>query len=495
MNSALMGAELKMGIAAWLNQVQMAFFASAEDGSDPSPARKTGRSVKKPASAKAPKPKPPKSGGDGKPKKPSKPRAVKKKNVEAEPAPSPDLQADQNESELGEFQPLNVVIEPRPETTPDSVPVNEIPKEDLPFIVPRENPRGPERPVSRSLKYSPDSFAVPPRRRMAMRMLRFWGGVFAALAVIVIGVNYFIQNRPAAPEPAATEIAVESSATSAESAGESPAAVNPTAAPSTSTAVPPTSTPAPTVVPTLGVSSTMTADDGMTLAYVPGGEFMMGSEADEDEQPLHSVTLSPYWIDQTEVTNAMYLKCVDAGACQPPISVASHARDNYFYNPDFSNYPVVFVSWVYANDYCTWAGRRLPTEAEWELAARGTDAQTYPWGEQAPDPSLLNLETRDTTEVGRYSAGASPYGVLDMAGNVWEWVADWYGPAYYADSPAKDPKGPESPIDPTFGELRVLRGGSWDRLDGSVRSADRNQNGLRFTNDRIGFRCAMDVAK
>lgn len=493
MNTALMDADFGMGMAAWFNRVKTAFFAAIGDKNDPVPSGKAKRSVKKTTPAKPPKPKKNKS-EDEKPK-PSKPRSVKKKSVQPAPASASDLEAADRDTNLGlgEFQPLSVVSESQPENPQSDVPVNEIPKDDLPFIVPRENPIRPERPVSRSLKYSPDSFAVPPRRKQTIRLIRFWGSVAIILAIVFLGVNVLVQNRPAVPASSPTETSLPASEAPVADPTESPAAAAPSAIPPTKTAVPPT--PTPTVVPTLGVNSTTIGEDGMVMVYVPEGEFTMGSEAGDDEQPVHQVTLSAFWIDQTEVTNAMYLKCVDAGACQPPISIASHARDRYFYNLDFANYPVVQVSWTYANQYCAWAGRRLPTEAEWEKAARGTEAQTYPWGEQVPDPSLLNLDVRDTTEVGRFPSGVSPFGALDMAGNVWEWVADWYAPSYYAESPAKDPQGPDSPIDPTFGELRVLRGGSWDQLDGSVRSADRSQNGVRFTNDRIGFRCAMSASK
>jgi serine/threonine-protein kinase len=183
---------------------------------------------------------------------------------------------------------------------------------------------------------------------------------------------------------------------------------------------------------------------------------MMGSSYGEsNERPVHSVYLDAFWIDQTEVTNAMYVKCVQDTACEVPSSTKSSTRDSYYGNPEFDNYPVINVSWDDAKTYCAWAGRRLPTEAEWEKAARGTDEHKYPWGNNQPNSNLLNNNMNDTTEVGKYPNGASPYDALDMAGNVWEWVEDWQRDTYYANSPTSNPLGPDS------GVYRGLRGGSW----------------------------------
>jgi serine/threonine-protein kinase len=234
----------------------------------------------------------------------------------------------------------------------------------------------------------------------------------------------------------------------------------------------------------------MTGKDGMTLLYVPAGEFTMGSETgDGDEKPLHTVMLDAFWIDQTEVTNAMYAQCVsDRGACNEPADKGSDARSSYYGNSEFDDYPVIHVYWNDAKTYCEWAGRRLPTEAEWEKAARGDTAFTYPWGNVEPRNDLLNFNNAegDTTEVGVYPKGASPYGALDMAGNVWEWVADWYDNTYYASSPEVNPSGPSS------GEFRVLRGGSWwDFAGADVRSTLRGWNDPSFALIDIGFRCAL----
>jgi serine/threonine-protein kinase len=176
---------------------------------------------------------------------------------------------------------------------------------------------------------------------------------------------------------------------------------------------------------------------------------------------------------------------VDAGACEPPQEASSHTRDAYFGNPEFADYPVVNVNRYQANAFCTWVGARLPTEAEWEKAARGTDGRIYPWGDQAPTQELANFDRNvgDTTPVGSYPAGASPYGVMDMAGSVWEWVDDWYDSDYYSQSPSENPQGLVT------GEYSVLRGGSWYGYDYNVRSALRNYRGPDYWDSLVGVRC------
>jgi formylglycine-generating enzyme required for sulfatase activity len=252
-----------------------------------------------------------------------------------------------------------------------------------------------------------------------------------------------------------------------------------------------------------GIVSYTTGTDGMILLYVFTGEFTMGEDNGEpEERPAHKVDLDAFWIDQTEVTNSMYAKCVAANQCNPLADAGSSSRSEYFGNPEFDNYPVVYVTWNDANAYCAWVNRRLPTEAEWEKAARGTDKHVYPWGDTF-DGSLANFcDTNcrldwkndsfddgfaDTSPVGKYPDGASLYGALDMAGNVWEWVADWYSYNYYASSPASNPLGPD------LGQSRVIRGGAWDNDSTGVRSTARGFYVPTFANNYVGFRCAMSV--
>ena len=252
-------------------------------------------------------------------------------------------------------------------------------------------------------------------------------------------------------------------------------------------------------------SKWVSPQDGMTLLFVPEGKFKMGStdaqaakaeqlcnqanpngacqNSFQDEKPQHTVYLGAFWIDQTVVTNALFAKCAAAGVCQPTL-FSSATRDDYYKNSQYADYPVINVDWVQADSYCTWAGRSLPSEAQWEKAARGADGITFPWGEGA-DPKKANFNGTDTTRVGSYPAGASPYGALDMAGNVWQWVADWYDVNYYSNSPQRDPTGPDS-----SDARKILRGGAWDSPDSNVRTALRYPDLPRDSYNNIGFRCA-----
>jgi len=222
---------------------------------------------------------------------------------------------------------------------------------------------------------------------------------------------------------------------------------------------------------------------------VPEGNFSMGSNnGDADEKPIHSVYLDAFYIDKFEVTNALYQACVNAGTCKAPIHADSFTRSSYYGNSLYDNYPVIYVDWNMANTYCTWREASLPTEAQWEKAARGTDERTYPWG-RGVDCQKANYQgcVNGTSEVGTYEGGKSFYGVYDMAGNVWEWVADWYSEAYYRSSPPFNPLG----ID--LGRARVLRGGSWSRDPYNIRTSNRLNYAPTYTNFDAGFRCASSV--
>ncbi len=227
--------------------------------------------------------------------------------------------------------------------------------------------------------------------------------------------------------------------------------------------------------------------------WVPAGSFLMGSETGAaDEKPVHRVTSSAFAIDRYEVTNARYAECVRAGACTPPALVSSNLRPRYFDQPAFAEYPVIFVSWKQAWAFCAFAGGRLPTEAEWERAAAGSEApRTYPWGESPPDCAKANFAgcVGDTDRVGRRPAGQSPYGAFDLAGNVWEWTADFYDPGYYRASPAADPTGPAT------GTLKVMRGGCWVSGASTLRTTCRKAGLPDSWAPNVGFRCAYPEAR
>lgn len=220
--------------------------------------------------------------------------------------------------------------------------------------------------------------------------------------------------------------------------------------------------------------------DEAILVYVPEGEFLMGSgKGWNNEGPEHAVYLDAFWIYQHEVTNDEYRACVDSGRCTAPDTVTC------FSDPAYNDHPVVHVSWFDAEAFCQWAGGRVPTEAEWEKAARGTDGRDFPWGNQNPNCSLANYKDcmGGTSPVGSYPAGASPFGVLDMAGNVGEWVADWCDDDYYSRSPYENPTGPN------HGPGRVIRGASWDMAGPWLRTFTR----LGYIpSNELGFRCVVE---
>jgi formylglycine-generating enzyme required for sulfatase activity len=235
--------------------------------------------------------------------------------------------------------------------------------------------------------------------------------------------------------------------------------------------------------------------DGMVLVYVPEGEFYMGSSGNDpqaatNEQPQRLVSVSAFWIDQTEVTNAQYEKCVSAGVCTEPTS-------SRYVDPRYGNYPVVTVTWFQAAEYCAWVGGRLPTEAEWEKAARGPAAtggrRIWPWGNNTPGSTLANFNNNEgnTVAVGSYPRGASLYGALDMAGNAWEWVADYYAEDYYQTASAAglnaDPTGPDK------GFWRITRGGGYISAAQYIRLAIRADTAPDRRAGYIGFRCVRPM--
>ena len=257
-----------------------------------------------------------------------------------------------------------------------------------------------------------------------------------------------------------------------------------------------TETPAPTETPTATATAQATLasnmlreKDGAEMIYIPAGSFEMGSNlGPEDEKPLREVSLDGYWIDKFEVTNELYQKCVAEGVCKEPSQFDSNTRASYYSNPSYNNYPVIFVDWNQAKTYCQWAGADLPSEAQWEKAARGTNGSEFPWGNARPNRpfgTFVDPNMRDTSEVGLYPDGASFYGVMDMAGNVWEWVDDWYD-TYYDPNEVENPTGPET------GDYRIRRGGGWYSESSQLRLAYRSNYALPEAVDRgVGFRCAI----
>ena len=251
--------------------------------------------------------------------------------------------------------------------------------------------------------------------------------------------------------------------------------------------VPPTKAPtdAPTLEPTLEptlVPTDIPVPEGMVL--VPGGAFAMGAGAG-DSAPIHPVTLDPYYLDILEVTNQRYQACVGTGACSAPLGSSSFTRSGYFTNPAFANYPVVNVNWNQANAFCAAQGMRLPTEAEWEFAAGSGRSLPYPWGETF-DAARLPVAQGDTVAGGSFPNGANEFGNFDLAGNVLEWVADFYSSTFYAESPEANPTGPGS------GNEHVLRGGSFGNPDATAYLSTRRFRRTPGASDvDIGFRCAQ----
>ena len=242
--------------------------------------------------------------------------------------------------------------------------------------------------------------------------------------------------------------------------------------------------------------------DGMPMIEIPAGSVWIGCDETNnanfsclgDELPLHQVHLDAFFMDKFEVTNAQFALCVTDGACAEPTYKHSATRQNYYSDPDYADFPRVAVSWFEARDYCQWVGGRLPTEAEWVRAARGDDNRVFPWGNEDPDCSKANLLDEstgklcvgDTSPVGSYPEGASPFGVMDLAGNVWEWTADWYYQNYYAISPAVNPQGPEQ------GSAKVVHGGGFDYGWKVSRIAYTTDHDPREHKIGFGFRCVMD---
>jgi len=269
--------------------------------------------------------------------------------------------------------------------------------------------------------------------------------------------------------------------------------------------------------PPLGTTAVNETDDA-EMAYVPSGEFPMGlsdSELDwimsqewemslerknyTDEQPQHMVSLDGFWIYTNEVTNAQFAAFLNAMGNQQEGGMPWYDLESGYGQIDsngtwmpqsgFANYPAIEVTWYGATAYCGWAGGHLPTEAQWEKAARGSEGRRFPWGDAMPDCNHANFGTCEngTVAVGSFPDGASPCGALDMSGNAAEWVADWYGETYYSSSPS------ESPLGPTTGDYRVMRGGAWILYGWFQMTTSRTMNAPHESDIMTGFRCVVDA--
>jgi sulfatase modifying factor 1 len=233
--------------------------------------------------------------------------------------------------------------------------------------------------------------------------------------------------------------------------------------------------------------ATLTSKDGAPMVLVPAGEFTMGSDdGDDDEQPVHRVFLDSFYLDMFEVTNGRFAKFVDAIQSEPPWGFADKETP-----VTHADHPVRWVNWLEATGYCLWAGKRLPTEAEWEKAARGPEGRVYPWGNEPPTPAHAVFGLKEGAEtvspIGNRDLGRSPYGAHDLAGNLYEWVADWYDEAVYTTQSTINPRGP------TEGTTKGQRGGSYINSPYRLRTSFRTKSDPTEHDPHVGFRCAQDA--
>lgn len=370
------------------------------------------------------------------------------------------------------------------------------------FATALARPAGRPSPVSaataqprRSTLHAPPSTPPPPRlptrTRRKIEQRTIWGLVGLVLVVVGIGIGATLAGRtnqlPEEEQAAATST-VQSQIIAALTA---------------ITTV--TATPIPTETPTPSPEPFIDDETGARMIFMPPGPFRMGDDDGEpDEAPSHLVRLDAYFIDETEVTNGQYAQCVAANVCAPPDRPGATYHPAYYGDSAYDNYPVIFVSWYDANNFCEWRGARLPSEAEWERAA-GYDPfeqikLRYPWGDAFDGTALnfcdqnCNLASRsgefddgwdDTAPVATYQNGRSPIGLFDMSGNVMEWVGDWYATRAYQNSAETNPLGP------TEGQFKVIRGGSWLSEPGEATVTGRENFDPTVSRAHLGFRCAM----
>jgi formylglycine-generating enzyme required for sulfatase activity len=341
-------------------------------------------------------------------------------------------------------------------------------------------------------------------RSIAMLHIPVWGaviGLFIIIMLFILALSISGKNRKIYKETrmTATQQWIEEARTLTR-AVQDEQGIATQAAQATQTPTPTQATPllSPTTplteTPALKVGSTQISPvDGMTMLFVPSGSFKMGYEGgDAQNRPVHAVYLDNYWIDQTEISLSMYYQCVSAGKCTEPITKNSTNVRTYYGDSDFDNYPVINVSWFQAKDYCDWAGRQLPTEAQWKKAARGDDGRLYPWGDKLID-DLGNFTpmVNGFRPVGSYPGGASPYGILQMSGNAYEWVADWFDKDFYQMSGDS-----VNPTGPAEGSMRSIRGGLFRKIDKPEGGISSSWSGIqgrnyRMVNVQSGYRMFM----
>jgi formylglycine-generating enzyme required for sulfatase activity len=233
--------------------------------------------------------------------------------------------------------------------------------------------------------------------------------------------------------------------------------------------------------------------DPVEMVVIPAGTFIRGSAPGEgrlDEQPKRKIYLNSFAIDKYEVSNARYIAFLEETLHKPPLNV--YGDGPLSGEKDIADLPVVQVTWHDAVDYCFWAGKRLPTEAEWEKAGRGSDSRLYPWGKEPPTPDRAQFDRewdgkKTFRKVNSLPEGQSSFGVYQLSGNVREWTQDWYDAEYYANGPDRNPRGPETGI------LKAIRGGSWRSFDSDIRVTSRGKGGFALKTHGIGFRCARDI--
>lgn len=331
---------------------------------------------------------------------------------------------------------------------------------------------------------------LTPRQRKQIEQRTIWGLLGLLALILIAGLSFAFlnvnQSQSAEVEATATlESAVVAALT----------AIAPTPSPLPAPTEPPTPTPEPLIT-----------ESGARMIYMPGGIFQMGNdEGDSDEKPAHLIHVDAYFIDETEVTNGQYALCVADGACDPPALPGATFHSSYYGDSAYDDYPVIFVNWYAADNFCKWRGARLPSEAEWERAAGFDPVQAivlrYPWGDAFEGTRLnfcdanctharRNTEYddghRDTAPVGSYPDGRSPIGVYDMAGNVMEWVSDWYHHRYYEEATDTNPLGPLE------GDFKVIRGGSWLSAADEVAVTARTSFDPMVARANLGFRCATE---